>query len=761
MNGPQEKLPASPLEKQKRRPIEETERTVSYLGVVLEKAVNRENAPKKEQFGDYILDRFSLELLQKMAVAFKQGDPLLIEGGTSIGKTRTAKYLAALTGYEVHYANLNGATDVEDLMGRYIPNHERKNPGEPEYVFADGRVTSGLRREPGKKKLIVLDEYNAAAPSIVIRLHEVLDALRQNGEVVLAEDASEKLEVSHEDTLVIALMNPPGKGYLERQPLDPAQMRRFIYQKEETELPKATAEHFTKSLFHLEASTQDIPESTYLPNNESTLTPEQLSDIPGIEQIISRYNEFHQGAKELLASRHIAKDQPQRFTYDDREEPRRVRDFILNFYRGDINRTMQDALRYFYAGKVLDVGDKIKLEELIRTVHYTPPPSAKRRSFTDGGPPPPFPPDQQMGAGSPSQERGEVRTYITIGGTAVVTTGATSRGLMMAGDVLTFKAGKSLGWPDKVIQASERKLVGFNGQGAAIIQLDGDKVVLAVLADVDKDFNVKAQPVPVGVGKRFFGFDGSTVRVTEEREKFGLKVGEKLSLIKSFGIREIDTSKNFEVVGFGPLGMDTIIQVDGGRVYKLPVDGVREHHMAIGGPQASAGGPQTFTGLDGKGYLSTGVQEYMGKRVGQELTAKVGAKSLRAQLMKGKKATIVGVDKDHHLIVRGADGITFSAWPKEIDEEFIVSDPAPAESKSTPEAVGKIFEHVTFIDGRTRSGGGPVLKSSDPGRKIIVALSPPYPEPGRRYRVRVVEDTKPEDPNSGQYVVEILNEERT
>ncbi len=82
-------------------------------------------------------------------------------------------------GWEVHYANLNGATDVEDLMGRYIPNPHRTKPDDPEYIFADGRVTAGLRQEEGKTKVIVLDEINAAAPNILIRLHEVLDNDRE------------------------------------------------------------------------------------------------------------------------------------------------------------------------------------------------------------------------------------------------------------------------------------------------------------------------------------------------------------------------------------------------------------------------------------------------------------------------------------------------------------------------------------------------------------------------------------------------------
>jgi hypothetical protein len=73
----------------------------------------------------------------------------------------------------------------------------------------------------------------------------------------------------------------------------------------------------------------------------------------------------------LVKERRIAADQPQPFTFDDRMETRRVRDFVLTFYNGDINETFQAALRYFYSNKVESPADKIALEELIRHVEYS------------------------------------------------------------------------------------------------------------------------------------------------------------------------------------------------------------------------------------------------------------------------------------------------------------------------------------------------------------------------------------------------------
>ena len=355
--------------------IVETEESISYLGVSLEKAKDAEGqfVPKRGQYENFINDReVALPLQRDVAVAFLNGEPMLVDGGTSLGKTTTVRKMAAELGWEVHYANLNGATDVEDLMGRYIPNPHKSKPEDPEYVFADGKVTSGLRQEEGKVKIIILDEFNASAPNILIRLHEVLDALERGGEVVLSEDASEAVTVNKGRTKVVALMNPPGKGYFGREPLDPAQLRRWVYKKMPGELPAGTFSYATDALFGVAPESHHATPDMFLQAREQALTPEQLQEIPGIQEVLEKYKEFHKASKELLKNRKIAEDQPQPFTFDDRMEPRRVRDFVLRFYSGDINETFQRALRYYYANKLESDADRKKLGELIRLVEYKP-----------------------------------------------------------------------------------------------------------------------------------------------------------------------------------------------------------------------------------------------------------------------------------------------------------------------------------------------------------------------------------------------------
>lgn len=346
---------------------------VSYMGVELPMASNRENAPKIENYSDYIEDAFSRDMERVIATGWALNEPVLIEGGTSLGKTVAVKKMCAQLGYEVHYQNLNNHTDPADLMGKYIPNAEAKNEGDPKYKFSDGPVTKSIRSSEGKIKVLLLDEYNSANPGAIIRLHEVLDAYKRSGDVTLTEDGNEIIKVNNPNLKIIALTNPPGGEFGDRRPLDSAQIRRWTYHKLPDELPKSTFLVSGMSLFGLGPKIIDISEEEkYTPINKNELSVKQLSEIPGMQEVFEQYAAFHETAKGLLKNKTLAKNQKQKFTYDDREEPRRVRNYIARFYRGDINTTMQEALRYFYAGKVLDIQDKAKLEELIRKIEYIP-----------------------------------------------------------------------------------------------------------------------------------------------------------------------------------------------------------------------------------------------------------------------------------------------------------------------------------------------------------------------------------------------------
>jgi len=368
-------------------PIAETPEAVSYLGVRLPKAQNAEGifVPRKKNFTDFIYDEFALKLQRDIAVAFSLDQPLFIEGGTSIGKTRAIREMCSRLGWEVHYANLNYGADEGKLMGKPMPNTQRRTPEDPEYVYWLGKISSGLVPEEGKIKVIVLDEIGAAMPENLITLHEILDAMKNGEPVDLTEWGNGIVQIDPKRVRIVALTNPPGKGYFGRKPIDPALLRRFVYKKAPSELPTQTFSERTQSMFGLRPKVTETPLKEFLLSRDMRLLPEQLQEIPGIKGILDKYAEFHKGAKELVKNRQVGADQPQPFTFDDMEEPRRILDFIMAFYNGDINETFQTALRYYYANKLDSEVDKAKLEELIRHVEYIPPQNvSQRRGFERG-----------------------------------------------------------------------------------------------------------------------------------------------------------------------------------------------------------------------------------------------------------------------------------------------------------------------------------------------------------------------------------------
>ncbi len=106
----------APIEEKPKKPIEVTSESVNILGVEISR--NPEGGPRvppPEKFENFSVDKFSLDLLQKIAKAEALDQPLLLKGEAAIGKSYTIEYLAHLCNREVYRMSLNGQTDVTDL----------------------------------------------------------------------------------------------------------------------------------------------------------------------------------------------------------------------------------------------------------------------------------------------------------------------------------------------------------------------------------------------------------------------------------------------------------------------------------------------------------------------------------------------------------------------------------------------------------------------------------------------------------------------
>ncbi len=349
---------------------------VNIAGIELPEALDKSTAPKKEAFLDYIDDDFALEMKKKVATAWLMDEPVLLEGGTSLGKTRTILKMCSELGYEQHKLVLSRETDRIEILGSPTvnPNYgDKKEDGETDdrkFIIVLSHLVKAITPEEGKVKVCILDEINSAMPGVLIKLHEILDAYKFNSTTLeFPELGGIKVKVDKNKVKFVGLMNPPGAGYQDRNQIDPANLRRWVYHKLPDTLPKETLENSVDQIFGI-VKKEDAKKEIPIINSKEAIPLSEFENIKGLKEIIPQYLAFHTSIKEMVEKRQLGNNQPQRFTFDDREEPRRVQNYISKFYSGDISETMQEALRYFYLGKIMDEQDKKKVEEMVRKVAY-------------------------------------------------------------------------------------------------------------------------------------------------------------------------------------------------------------------------------------------------------------------------------------------------------------------------------------------------------------------------------------------------------
>ena len=195
---------------------------------------------------DLVLTPTTQGLLRSLAVAWRRPRMMLIEGPTSAGKTAAVRYLAWKTQAPYRRINLSDATEVADLIGRYVGGELRysssalqamsatdlrllcdhyKVAAEPRNAsiaalvqaqqksrWVDGPVVTALKRG----EVLLLDEINLAPASVIERINSLLD---DDGNLVLTEHKGEVI-APNKNFRVVSTCNPA--NYVGRKPLSEA-----------------------------------------------------------------------------------------------------------------------------------------------------------------------------------------------------------------------------------------------------------------------------------------------------------------------------------------------------------------------------------------------------------------------------------------------------------------------------------------------------------------------------------------------------------
>lgn len=151
--------------------------------------------------------------MEKLAYAVANNLPTLLIGETGVGKTLSVRYLASKTRNGLHRVNLNGATTVDEFLGKLLINQQGT-------YWVNGVLVEAMQ----SGDWIILDEINACLPEIAFSLHSLLDDDRM---IVLTEYDGRIIR-PHPDFRLFASMNPGEVGrYSGTKMLNEALLDRF------------------------------------------------------------------------------------------------------------------------------------------------------------------------------------------------------------------------------------------------------------------------------------------------------------------------------------------------------------------------------------------------------------------------------------------------------------------------------------------------------------------------------------------------------
>jgi len=349
-------------------PLQETEESISFLGVEVSKGNGGPNTPPVERFKKDVITNFDHKIMRDIAVAFRVRQPIMLQGGSGIGKSRTVDRMCGLLNKEVYYADCH-QFDADTLIGKMAPSEETKTG----FGWRDGVVIQAIRNGG----ILFLDEYNFMSGEVRASLHEILDAILQGkNQITLVDNHGERVAV-HKDFQIVAAQNPPGGEHGNREVLDPAQYTRFSHLNLPEDLPAEVKKARALGRFGFDNKIT-LGQSEYL--FSGGISQEALAEVPGLEILIEKYIEFSESLEKVIEAGDL-KDGPQPTYFAFQRDYDRVISFVREFYRGDINETFTQALRNNYVNRFIDTANREKVEEMIRHVRYEAPQDNRRKGL--------------------------------------------------------------------------------------------------------------------------------------------------------------------------------------------------------------------------------------------------------------------------------------------------------------------------------------------------------------------------------------------
>jgi len=163
---------------------------------------------------NFIKGSLDKKILKSLMANINLNIPTLLTGPTGAGKTATVRWLASQTNNSYRRIQLNGSTNIDNFVGRYLINNDKGGT-----YWVDGILTEAMK----KGHWLLLDEINAALPEILFVLNSILD----DDKCLILDDKGTEIVKPHPDFRLFAAMNP-SQDYAGTKEMNRAQLDRFI-----------------------------------------------------------------------------------------------------------------------------------------------------------------------------------------------------------------------------------------------------------------------------------------------------------------------------------------------------------------------------------------------------------------------------------------------------------------------------------------------------------------------------------------------------
>lgn len=363
--------------------ILETTKSVSYLGVELPKAAAafEHLIPNGERFARHVYTEDDLRLMQTLAVSFDLGQSLLLEGGTGLGKSDAVKLMCKQLGWECYVINCHDMT-VDRIVGRTTTVKDTESRSG--FGWMDGVGLQAVRATDRPcRRVLLLEEYNFLNADTRASLHPLLDAVANREKyLIVPENNGEAVKIDH-NTRIIALQNPPGGKFTDRDLLDAAQFNRFHYVRLPTE--------FSPELRR--ARGLGVRHPAYGKDNRELFLAQAVNfdhdkfeALPEYPDFIERFVDFTITVEKMVESRQLAKGQHQPLYFSFQRDLNRVVDYAVRYFDGDIYTSAKKALSFYYVNCFESAEDRAKVQELIERFEPVTARKSRRKSLALGTP---------------------------------------------------------------------------------------------------------------------------------------------------------------------------------------------------------------------------------------------------------------------------------------------------------------------------------------------------------------------------------------